>query len=214
MALQCNAISHWLGAYTECSLWVVCLVLADRLVSMSLGPWSWSSLGCLLDLSEVWEVPWWYSLYISGSVQDCNNSIASAMELLQSCAKPSSHVYRPTLDTGITLMALCKRGVTLFWIHLSCTPSASTKRCTCGIFHVSCTHSHCISLFLNINVKFSQLIWITSRSIIDQYNVSKHWCRWKLIINQTPNAALLTCWGHGGTLQYLLELKYCYMGSG
>ena len=159
----------------------------------SWSSWSWSSLGCLLDLSEVWEVPWWYSLYISGSVQDCNNSIASAMELLQSCAKPSSHVYRPTLDTGITLMALCKRGVTLFWIHLSCTPSASTKRCTCGIFHVSCTHSHCISLFLNINVKFSQLIWITSRSIIDQYNVSKHWCRWKLIINQTPNAALLTC---------------------
>ena len=31
--------------------------------------------------------------YIYGLVQDCSNSIANAMELLQSCTKPSVYVY-------------------------------------------------------------------------------------------------------------------------
>ena len=30
-----------------------------------------------------------YTWYIDGSVQDCSNSVANALELLQSCAKPS-----------------------------------------------------------------------------------------------------------------------------
>ena len=33
------------------------------------------------------------SLYIDGLVQDCSNSIANALELLQSCTKPSMHSY-------------------------------------------------------------------------------------------------------------------------
>ena len=31
--------------------------------------------------------------HIDGSVQDCSNSTANALELLQSCTKPSTHVY-------------------------------------------------------------------------------------------------------------------------
>ena len=31
----------------------------------------------------------WRHTYIDGLVQDCSNSIANALELLQSCAKPS-----------------------------------------------------------------------------------------------------------------------------
>ena len=33
------------------------------------------------------------TLYIDGLVQDCSNSIAGALELLQSCTKPSIYVY-------------------------------------------------------------------------------------------------------------------------
>ena len=52
---------------------------------------------------------WWYmklvnNEYIDGLVQDCSNSIANALELLQSCTKPSicfmslSHytLYKPS----------------------------------------------------------------------------------------------------------------------
>ena len=49
--LQCNIISHWLGAFTK------------------------------------------LSLYIHGLVQDCSNSSALAMELLQSCTKPLIWVF-------------------------------------------------------------------------------------------------------------------------
>ena len=37
-------------------------------------------------------VNWWYLIHfqINGSVQDCSNSTALAMELLQSCTKPST----------------------------------------------------------------------------------------------------------------------------
>ena len=31
----------------------------------------------------------WFSLYIDGLVQDCSNSIANALELLQACTEPS-----------------------------------------------------------------------------------------------------------------------------
>ena len=31
-------------------------------------------------------------IYINGLVQDCSNSIANALEVLQSCAKPSMHI--------------------------------------------------------------------------------------------------------------------------
>ena len=31
----------------------------------------------------------WVHLYFDGVVQDCSNSIANALELLQSCTKPS-----------------------------------------------------------------------------------------------------------------------------
>ena len=31
----------------------------------------------------------WGQWYINGLVQDCNNTIAKALELLQSCSKPS-----------------------------------------------------------------------------------------------------------------------------
>ena len=38
------------------------------------------------------EVKWWWisdSLYIDALMQDCSNSTANALELLQSCTKPS-----------------------------------------------------------------------------------------------------------------------------
>ena len=48
----------------------------------------------IIDLSNDWmkmkNSPYlnqWWS-YINGFVQDCNNSIANALELLQSCIKP------------------------------------------------------------------------------------------------------------------------------
>ena len=40
-----------------------------------------------------------YKLYIDGSVQDCSNSIANALELLQSCSEPS--IYLVDVVIGI-----------------------------------------------------------------------------------------------------------------
>ena len=36
----------------------------------------------------------WLHRHIDGSVQDCSNSIANALELLQSCTKPSTYVSK------------------------------------------------------------------------------------------------------------------------
>ena len=38
-------------------------------------------------------------MYIDGLVQDCNNSIANALELLQSCPKPS--IYESMTDNNM-----------------------------------------------------------------------------------------------------------------
>ena len=37
-------------------------------------------------------------IYIDGLVQDCSNSIANELELLQSCTKPSIYIYMSTKD--------------------------------------------------------------------------------------------------------------------
>ena len=42
--------------------------------------------------------PWYDWLYIDGLVQDCCNSIANALELLQSCTKPSIYWDEITID--------------------------------------------------------------------------------------------------------------------
>ena len=45
--------------------------------------------------NEWWFVIFWYCLcikYIYGLVQDCSNSIANALELLQSCSKPWNYI--------------------------------------------------------------------------------------------------------------------------
>ena len=46
-----------------------------------------SALAMELCLSYI--NPLMYIAYIDGSVQDCSNSIANALELLKSCTKPS-----------------------------------------------------------------------------------------------------------------------------
>ena len=35
-----------------------------------------------------------YIVYIDGLAQDCSNSIANALELLQFCTKPSNCIYK------------------------------------------------------------------------------------------------------------------------
>ena len=44
----------------------------------------------LLAMFFTYETVWMKKLQIDGSVQDCSNSIANALELLQSCTKPST----------------------------------------------------------------------------------------------------------------------------
>ena len=62
-------------------------------------------------------------IYIDGSVQDCSNSIANALELLQPCTKPS--IFAPQ---------------TFWWISLSITE-----------YHITC--SHCKIIFADqINI--------------------------------------------------------------
>ena len=53
--------------------------------------------------------------YIAGLVQDCSNSSALAMELLQSCTKPSiySQPYLPSWSSNLTFTLL-------FWTMLPC----------------------------------------------------------------------------------------------
>ena len=37
-------------------------------------------------------------IYFDGLVQECSNSIANALELLQSCTKPSIHVFHLSMS--------------------------------------------------------------------------------------------------------------------
>ena len=56
-----------------------------------------SSIFIEVHVDTMWEVllchPSWLNYDIDGLVQDCSNSIALAMELLQSCTKPSIYVW-------------------------------------------------------------------------------------------------------------------------
>ena len=46
-----------------------------------------------LNYPKTYPQTWCISLsYLDGLVQDCSNSIANALELLQSCTKPLIHV--------------------------------------------------------------------------------------------------------------------------
>ena len=80
--------------------------------------------------------------YINGLVQDCSNSIANALELLQSCTKPS------------TSMSYCTRNVTLVcqqWSHIS--------------FALSYWYIHYVtllSLYSNVNVK-TVVLWMNKQ---------------------------------------------------
>ena len=65
--------------------------------------WNWiESAFCKISLRCLGS--WCHQVYLHGSVQDCSNSIANALELLQSCTKPSTWYW------------LCE--VALFWFSL------------------------------------------------------------------------------------------------
>ena len=146
MVLQCNTISHWLGAYTEWSLLThaninlvpnlnnnnshmyldentnfkvlsVCEILTDPqdqnrqliLIGRVMISNDYLLIWCPTFKKYDWQtnnisssntVCKWVLIislkqgpgivnYIDGLVQDCRNSIAYALELLQSCTKPS-----------------------------------------------------------------------------------------------------------------------------
>ena len=64
-SLHCKDISNWLGAYLN---WSLCLTRMGN---------------------PIVEIRQSYDHHIDGLVQDCSNSIANALELLQSCTNPS-----------------------------------------------------------------------------------------------------------------------------
>ena len=49
----------------------------------------------------------WDTLYIDGLVQDCTDSIANALGLLQYCTKPSISWWRHLMKTFSALLAFC-----------------------------------------------------------------------------------------------------------
>ena len=55
-----------------------------------------STCNLLYKIDDLMQHPQYFYLYgkenIDGVVQDCSNSIANALELLQSCTKPSIHI--------------------------------------------------------------------------------------------------------------------------
>ena len=91
---------------------------------------------------------------IDGLVQDCSNSIANAMELLQSCIKlsPSSLLSVWAQLTGYTTASrLCPSGIIhidpawLYFVMLHCTHiSQGDVTCTGGPVAVV---SHCEAIF-------------------------------------------------------------------
>ena len=70
----------------------------DVYVSLDLKLWRYHIKQCISWLLFVYISPsWWRSIkQLDSLVQDCSNSIANALELLQSCTKPSS-IYSPTV---------------------------------------------------------------------------------------------------------------------
>ena len=72
----------------ECQLLLV-MIWPDMLVSPLL---SW---GLLTDCLSKWQLGV-FQYHIDGLVQDCSNSIANALELLQSCTKPSIWTWKLT----------------------------------------------------------------------------------------------------------------------
>ena len=80
-ALQCNIISHWRGAFTKWSLWASCL---EEYISNH-----------MLNHEYVIVVKYFFlqncfaALWIHGYWQDCSISSANALEIPQSCSKPS-----------------------------------------------------------------------------------------------------------------------------
>ena len=63
------------------------------------------------------QTPMAVKKYIHGLVQDCNNSSALAMELLQSCTKPL--IYRSTSTTWTNSQLIAKQKNNLFvWVGL------------------------------------------------------------------------------------------------
>ena len=74
-------------------------------------------------------VPVWLIQYcVVGLAQDCSNSIATALELLQSCAKPSVSKH---LGVGLLWMKFCGRGQ----LHWKCSRYQSSK-CLKWNFHL------------------------------------------------------------------------------
>ena len=72
------------------------LLSCFRDASFGICTYNLTLLDCLLGINKVRDGSEWTQLliiykilYIGGLVQDCNNSSALAMELLQSCTKPS-----------------------------------------------------------------------------------------------------------------------------
>ena len=106
-ALLCNDISHWLGANLESVLtspsvlWFVItypyLYFSGSLAKLQIKLWHYIPQIYVDVITYPLSKPsarltnscLQTRLYISGLVQDCSNSSALAMELLQSCPKPS-----------------------------------------------------------------------------------------------------------------------------
>ena len=66
---------------------------------------------------------------IDGLVQDCSNSIANALELLQSCTKPSNYIFMlPQKNTASLMWVYCQRSG--YWLSgwLPCHPKRYMKQ--------------------------------------------------------------------------------------
>ena len=86
-------------------MWYLFFIVTNRNWPMSLRTFNLKSsihvFLTVLHIQEKHEITFIIQLYIDGLVQDCNNFIASPLEYLQPCAKPSiSKVSNQSVSTG------------------------------------------------------------------------------------------------------------------
>ena len=86
------------------------------------------SLGFMLLLFISCGFAW----YVDGLVQDCSNSTANALELLQSCAKPSIFTlyFQASFDGTMGAFAELIKWTRKIWMKLACIkPKQNTRKC-------------------------------------------------------------------------------------
>ena len=127
-------------------------------------PWGRGRIGLAMWLKKRWKFGCYFDFqnnmivhYIYGVVQHCSNSSANALELLQSCNKPSIYLYKTGHNNGVTISFKSLGPSDAIWRWRSW--STLVQVMTCCLMALNHYLNHCWLII-------SKVLWHSSEDII------------------------------------------------